>query len=284
MVAADLEHSWGMRPPPKRMTQSVTFGPDSEFHLASTGGCTRHPRPSPTLCRQFPTWIHLGLRVHTWSPNVIRVWSHPSALCMHGLRRPPRRADFFSTTTSRLRLITRAAASATGPCAGSRLSPFSWTPVPSTLAMARQEEVERLEAGAPNPRHPAAQVPWYRRTYHEIRDITWLWYQKLLISEGHFMDYMLWYHVTYHKILISEQILYEMYMISYMIWHDDSARKAEIDMILSKRVWYHKKSMISYMISYDFDNIRVAQERQSYDIIYDIIVFLWYYRWYHIWY
>jgi hypothetical protein len=84
-----------MRPPPKRMTQSVTFGPDSEFHLASTGGCTRHPRPSPTLCRQFPTWIHLGLRVHTWSPNVIRVWSHPSALCMHGLRRPPRRADFF---------------------------------------------------------------------------------------------------------------------------------------------------------------------------------------------
>ena len=27
------------------------------------------------------------------------------------------------------------------------------------------------------------------------------------------------------------------------------------------------------MISYDFDNIRVAQERQSYDIIYDIIVF-----------
>ena len=42
--------------------------------------------------------------------------------------------------------------------------------------------------------------------------------------------------MTYHKILISEQILYEMYMISYMIWHDDSARKAEIDMILSKRV------------------------------------------------
>jgi hypothetical protein len=42
---------------------------------------------------------------------------------------------------------------------GSRLSPFSCTPVPSTLAMARQEEVERLEAGAPNPRHPAAQVP-----------------------------------------------------------------------------------------------------------------------------
>ncbi len=27
------------------------------------------------------------------------------------------------------------------------------------LAMARPEEVERLEAGAPNPRHPAAQVP-----------------------------------------------------------------------------------------------------------------------------
>jgi hypothetical protein len=37
-------------------TQSVTFSPDSEFHLASTGpgGCTRLSRPSPTLCRQFP--------------------------------------------------------------------------------------------------------------------------------------------------------------------------------------------------------------------------------------
>ncbi len=31
---------------------------------------------------------------------------------------------------------------------------------PSTLAMARPaEEVERLAPGAPNPRHPAAQVP-----------------------------------------------------------------------------------------------------------------------------
>ena len=30
---------------------------------------------------------------------------------------------------------------------------------PCTLAMARPEEVERLEAGAPNPRHPAAEVP-----------------------------------------------------------------------------------------------------------------------------
>jgi hypothetical protein len=34
-----------------------------------------------------------------------------------------------------------------------------------------------------------------------------------------------------------------------------------------------KKSMISYLISYLFDNIRVAQERLSYDIIHDIIAF-----------
>jgi hypothetical protein len=33
--------------------------------------------------------------------------------------------------------------------------------------------------------------------------------------------------------------------------------------------------MISYLISYFFDNIRVAQERLSYDIIHDIIVFLY---------
>ena len=71
---------------------------------------------------------------------------------------PAAESRLFSTTTSRPRLITRAAASATSPCAGSRLSPFSSTPVPSTLAMARPEEVERLEAGAPNPHHPAAQV------------------------------------------------------------------------------------------------------------------------------
>jgi hypothetical protein len=32
--------------------------------------------------------------------------------------------------------------------------------------------------------------------------------------------------------------------------------------------------MTSYMISYVFDNIRVAQERLSYDIIHDIITFL----------
>ncbi len=95
---------------------------------------------------------------------------------------------------------------------------------PSTLTMARPEEVEHLEAGAPNPRHPAAQVPWYRRTYHEIRDIIWLWYQKLLISEGHIMDYMLWFHVTHHKILISEDILYDMSMISFAISQKNNAR------------------------------------------------------------
>ena len=34
-----------------------------------------------------------------------------------------------------------------------------------------------------------------------------------------------------------------------------------------------KKGMISDLISYFFDNIRVAQERLSYDIIHDIIGF-----------
>jgi hypothetical protein len=87
---------------------------------------------------------------------------------------------------------------------------------PSTLAMARPEpeEVEHLEVGAPNGPVTPAMVPWYRGTYHEIRDITWLWYQKLLISGGHIMEYMLWFHMLYHKILISQQISYKMHMIS----------------------------------------------------------------------
>ena len=50
----------------------------------------------------------------------------PSIGALHAWAAPPAAASrLFSTTTSRLRLITRAAASATGPCAGSRLSPFS---------------------------------------------------------------------------------------------------------------------------------------------------------------
>ncbi len=95
----------------------------------------------------------------------------------------------FSTLNLKLEVVvavsgSRLAATATSPSpwAESRSSPFSWTPVPSTLAMMRPKEVRRLVPDAPNQRHPAAQVPWYRLTYHEICDITWLWHQKLLIS------------------------------------------------------------------------------------------------------
>ncbi len=102
-----------------------------------------------------------------------------------------------------------AAATATSACAGSRPSLFSWTrgPVPSKLAMARLEEVERLPVTprAPNPRHPAAQVLWYRLllVYHRFCDIVWLWYQKLLISEGNIMAKIMsqiicfWYHMSF---------------------------------------------------------------------------------------
>ena len=100
MVATDLEQpsiNWGGQPPRETharfATQSVTFNPDSELQLSRTNGCAHQSDPSTRLYCQFPAWIHLGLRVHTWSPNVI--WSHPSALCLHGLRRPPRRAVFF---------------------------------------------------------------------------------------------------------------------------------------------------------------------------------------------
>ncbi len=84
---------------------------------------------------------------------------------------PPAAASrLFSTTTTRPRVTTRAAASA------------------------RPEEVEQLAPGGPNPRHPAAQVPWYMRTYYEIRDITWLWYQNIVTWEGLIIAYMLSCH------------------------------------------------------------------------------------------
>ncbi len=61
--------------------------------------------------------------------------------------------------------------------------------LPSTLAMARPEEVEHLAPGAPNPRHPAALVPWSRINYHEIRDFICLRYQTLMKSECNVMPY-----------------------------------------------------------------------------------------------
>ena len=69
---------------------------------------------------------------------------------------PAAASRLFSMTTNRLRLTTRAAPTATSPCAESRQSPYSCTPAPSTLAMAWPEPVERLASGAPNPPHPAA--------------------------------------------------------------------------------------------------------------------------------
>ena len=99
---------------------------------------------------------------------------------------PAAASRLFSMTTNRLRLTTRAAPTATSPCAESRQSPYSCTPAPSTLAMAWPEPVERLASGAPNPPHPAApQVLWY----HSIGcNIT-----KTMISYGYdLLSY--WYH------------------------------------------------------------------------------------------
>ena len=94
----------------------------------------------------------------------------------------------FSTRTDWQPFTIRAAATATSLCAGSRQSPFSSTLVPSTLAMARPEEMGHLKRGARNTCHSAVQVPWWGLRYHENSDIRGLWYQKLLISEAFFFD------------------------------------------------------------------------------------------------
>ena len=133
----------------------------------------------------------------SWTPSpYLRPKCHPSQVlrrCIGALpawaAQPAAASRLFSMTTnpSRLRLTTRAASTATSPCAESRQSPYSCTPAPSTLAMAWPEPVERgLASGAPNPPHPAApQVLWY----HSIGcNIT-----KSMISYGYDIP-SYWYH------------------------------------------------------------------------------------------
>ncbi len=90
---------------------------------------------------------------------------------------------FKLEVTSNLKISTLnlklAAATATSPCARSRPSPFRWTPVPTDSPARlwwrgrRSWSAWRLAppSWGPNLRHTAAQVPWYRGTYHKIRDI-----------------------------------------------------------------------------------------------------------------
>ncbi len=67
-------------------------------------------------------------------------------------------------------------------------------------------------------------------------------------------------HAQYHVILISQQISYKMYMISYMICHENSARNGKIDMILYDIIQYHEKNHdIMYNIM-NFFMISIAQE------------------------
>ena len=130
----------------------------------------------------------------SWTPSpYLRPKCHPSQVlrrCIGALpawaAQPAAASRLFSMTTNRLRLTTRAASTATSPCAESRQSPYSCTPAPSTLAMAWPEPVERLASGAPNPPHPAApQVLWY----HSIGcNIT-----KSMISYGYDIP-SYWYH------------------------------------------------------------------------------------------
>ena len=126
---------WQPAGPPS--PSSFTFSPVPILNPPST------PSPIPYLTLQCPLAQCIGA-----SP----AWAAQSAATAAASQR-------FSTTTKRPPLTIRAAAVATSPCGGSSPSPFSSTPVPSTLATARPEEEERLARGAPNQRHHVAQVP-----------------------------------------------------------------------------------------------------------------------------
>ena len=124
LVAADLEHSWGMRPPCAvchaigHVRSGLGVPPCKYWRLYSASSpfsYTLSPvsnlNPSRTPSTYLKPQCHPSLE--------------PSIGALHAWAAPPAAASrLFSTTTSRLRLITRAAASATGPCAGSRLSLF----------------------------------------------------------------------------------------------------------------------------------------------------------------
>jgi hypothetical protein len=252
-------------------TQSVTFSPDSEFQLSSSGCCCRQPSPSPTLYRQFPTWIHLGLRVHTWSPNVI--WSHPSALCLHGLRRPPRRAVFFQRLPfgrESLRAqqpVQQVHArdqdrrrSAEHPSAArrqwrGRRRWSTWPLAAPTSAIPPRRCHDIGEHIMKSVISDGYDIPTYRYQGAKSCHIMTKIMSNIIIFRYHSTFFMIftWYHRQYHK-----KIAQETGMILSKLWY---------------HVWYHNYFMISYMISYLFDNIRVAQETGQYDIIHDIIHF-----------
>ena len=130
-----------------------------------------------------------------------------------------RHCSMSTQSTDRQPFTICAAATATSPCAGSRQSPFSSTPVPSTLVMGRLEEVEHLTRGASNPRHSAVQVPdkGYPENHDhrisEVADIRIYWYQRRFsaTSKALSTDKCLWYQ----NILISQPNSNYMYMISW---------------------------------------------------------------------
>jgi hypothetical protein len=120
-----------------------------------------------TLLLQLLTSSQLESNLNSWSPGPTYYYSHQChlALCIGAMpawaalpAATAVKSRRFSTTTNRLPLTTRSASTALSPCAGSSPSPFSWTPVPSSLAAARPEEAEFLARSAPNPHQLAAQV------------------------------------------------------------------------------------------------------------------------------
>jgi hypothetical protein len=121
-----------------------------------------------TLLLQLLTSSQLESNSNSWSNLLLLVFAPMSSGAVHRPGAMPAWAALpaataaesqrFSTTTNWLPLTTRAASTAKSPCAGSSPSPFSWTPLPSSLAAERPEEAELLARGAPNPHQLAAQV------------------------------------------------------------------------------------------------------------------------------
>jgi hypothetical protein len=139
-MAARIEHTsitWRRRPPyathvlrTHALTTHVTFSPDSQFKLSSTCTHGQHhpPRQFPLLSNLNPSWTpspYLKSQCHPSLVLRLCIGALPAWAAQPALAAAAEASRLFLMTTNRPQCMTRAAATATSPCAASRPSSFS---------------------------------------------------------------------------------------------------------------------------------------------------------------
>ena len=192
---------------------------------------------------------------------------------MHGLRRPPRRADFFQRLPVGCNSLLaqqplqqvhawdqdcRRSAEHPSPARWrwrGRRRWSGWKLAPPTLAIPPRRCHDIGEHIMKSVISHGYDIPTYRYQGAKSCHIMTKIMSNIITFRYHstFSMICIWYRRQYHK-----KIAQETGMILTKLWY---------------HTWYHNYFLISYMISYLFDNIRVAQGMGQYDIIHDIIPF-----------